>query len=174
MNQTSITDRVAIFQQFSKTLRNLQRILEKAKLDAETRKFDVNNFCSSRLFPDMLPFAKQIQIACDVAKISAATLSQKEAPKHDDKETTIDQLIDRIALCLSFLESIPDAAYDTLDAKALVSVPYPQGKTMHAQDALISRSIPNFYFHVSMAYALLRAGGVPLGKGDFLGELRYF
>lgn len=160
-----------VIQQFARTLKNLDQILGKAQAYAEARKFDVNNFCQARLAPDMLPFTTQIQIACDAAKIAAANLSGKEAPKHEDNEKTIPELRERIAKCLSFLESLgPDDFQKTTPKTKMLASPR-RGTWMYADDFLISRQIPNFYFHVTTAYALLRQGGVDVGKSDYLGQL---
>ncbi|GDX81493.1 hypothetical protein LBMAG42_33040 [Deltaproteobacteria bacterium] len=138
------------------------------------RGFPVDNFMGLRLAPDMLPFWRQVTIACDVAKAAAAAYAQIEAPKFDDNETTVAQLHERIAATRAFLASIPADAYAKTNDKSIVSVPFPRGKAMFAADAALSRSVPNFFFHVSMAYALLRAGGVSIGKMDYLGELNLF
>ena len=99
-------DSYRVVTQFGRTLRNLDAVLDKAKKYAEARKFDVNNFCTARLFPDMLPFVSQIRIACDKAKFAAANLSGKAAPKHEDTETTMAELRARIAKCLAFLDTL--------------------------------------------------------------------
>lgn len=158
-------------QQFVRTLKNLDAILGKAEAYAESRKFDVNNFVSARLAPDMLPFTTQIQIACDAAKMAAAALSRKEAPRHEDNEKTFADLRERIRKCVGFLESLraEDFAGTTADQRVLASTR--QNRWMRAEDFLWQRQIPNFYFHVTTAYALLRAGGVDIGKGDYLGQL---
>src|SRR5271165_5525774 len=93
----------AAIQQFQRTLRALDAILEKAVLYAQAKKFDVDNFCTARLAPDMLPFTRQVQIACDTAKRAAAALTGKEAPVHEDTEQTMAQLRERIGKCLNYL-----------------------------------------------------------------------
>jgi uncharacterized protein len=157
--------------QFARSLKNLDAILGKAVSHADARKFDINNFCSVRLFPDMLPFAAQIRIATDMAKAAAANLGGKEAPKFEDNETTIEQLRARVRRCVAFLESFTAADFEKVTAKTLVKVAYPAGKALHADEYLYARQIPNFFFHVTTAYNLLRQGGVDIGKNDFLGEL---
>jgi len=160
-----------VIQQFARTLKNLDQILGKAQAYADARKFDVNNFCQMRLAPDMLPFTTQIQIACDAAKLAAANLSGKPAPKHEDTEKTFADLRERIGKCLSFLESLgPDDFAGTTAQKKVLAQPR-NNKWMYAEEFLVSRQIPNFYFHVTTAYALLRHGGVDVGKGDYLGQL---
>jgi hypothetical protein len=161
-----------VVQQFMRTLRILDALLEKAIKHAEGRKFDVNNFCSARLFPDMLPFLAQIRIACDTAKATAANLSGKEAPRHDDTETTIEQLRGRIGKCLAYLETFTVADFERTSPEKLIKIPNPPGKALPADEYLFARQIPNFYFHAATAYNLLRHGGVELGKRDFLGPLK--
>jgi uncharacterized protein len=157
--------------QFARTLKNLEVQLNKAEEYALTRGFDVNNFVNARLAPDMLPFVAQVRIACDNAKAGAANLAQKPAPKHEDNETTFEEVRARIAKCLGFLDSLGEADFAKTTADSIIPLAYPAGKAMRAEDYLFGRQIPNFYFHVVTAYDILRQGGVPLGKGDYLGEL---
>ena len=157
--------------QFARSLKNLDAILGKAVSHAEARKFDVNNYCGVRLFPDMLPFANQIRIATDMAKAAAANLSGKEAPKFEDNETTIEQLRARVRRCIGFLEGFSAADFEKVSPKTLVKIPYPAGKAVHADEYLFGRQIPNFFFHVTTAYALLRKAGVEIGKTDLIGTL---
>jgi len=161
----------AVIQQFQRTLVALDAILGKAILHAETKKFSPDNFCTARLAPDMLPFTRQIQIACDSAKRATAGLTGKEAPVHEDTEQTMAQLRERIQKCLAYLATFRSEDFAKVSAKTEVKLPNPPGKAMHADDALLARSVPNFFFHVMVAYALLRAGGVEIGKLDFLGDL---
>jgi hypothetical protein len=162
-----------IIRQFAHTLKNLDTILAKAEQSASERKFDVNNLFNARLAPDMLPFAAQIRIACDTAKGAAALLSGKEPPRHEDNETTFEQLRARIGKCLSFLDTVSEADFAKTKADAVIKYSSAAGKELHANDYLIGRQIPNFYFHVSMAYALLRQAGVGVGKQDYLGALPF-
>lgn len=160
-----------VVRQFAFTLRNLDAIMGKAQAYAAARKFDVNNFCAMRLFPDMLPFAAQIRIACDHAKNAAAFLSGQEPPKHEDNETTFEELRGRIAKCLAFLDSVSAQDFARTTPDTVIKLPRPPGKGLRANDYLLSRQMPNFFFHVTTAYALLRSGGVEVGKSDFLGQL---
>jgi hypothetical protein len=157
--------------QFARTLKNLDAVLEKAQQHAEARKFDVNNFVGARLYPDMLPFVAQIRIACDHAKSAAAALSGKEAPRHEDNETTFEQLRGRIGKCLGYLNTLTAKDFEATNASTVIKIPYPPGKALHADEYLFGRQIPNFYFHATTAYDLLRQGGVEVGKADFLGSL---
>ena len=158
-------------QQLARTLRNLDAVLGKAEAYAKTRNFDVNNFLTARLAPDMLPFVRQVRIACDHAKSAAQALSGKELPKHEDNEATMEDLHGRIAKCLAVLDGLSAADFAATKPDAIVKMPNRPGKGMRAHDNLWHRQIPNFYFHVTTAYDLLRAGGVDIGKSDFLGPL---
>jgi hypothetical protein len=157
--------------QFARSLKNLDVILGKAVSHAEARKFDVNNFVGLRLAPDMLPFANQIRIATDMAKAAAANLGGKEAPKWDDNEKTVEELRGRLHKCISYLEGFAPADFEKVSSKTIVKIPFPQGKALHADEYLFGRQIPNFFFHVTTAYNLLRQGGVEVGKLDFIGPL---
>jgi uncharacterized protein len=160
-------------QQFVKSLRNLDTILGKAVHYAEARKFPLDNIVTQRLAPDMLPFTKQIQIACDIAKGAAAQLSGTPVPKFEDNEKTIAELRERIAKTIGFIEGIKLEEYSKTNAKSPVKMNQP-GKGMHAEEFLVQRALPNFYFHVAMTYALLRQGGVDIGKQDYLGTQNTF
>lgn len=157
--------------QFTHTLKSLANILDKAAKHAQTKNFDANNYVDLRLAPDMLPFAAQIRIACDSAKSSAAMLSGKEPPKHEDNEKTFEELRGRVAKVLSYLETFTAADFAKTTEKTIIPVPAPKGKAMYAEEYLFARQIPNFYFHVTTAYALLRKGGVDVGKMDYLGPI---
>jgi len=160
-----------VIRQFAFTLRNLDAIVVKAQAYAQHRKFDVNNFCQARLAPDMLPFVNQIRICCDHAKNAAANLAGKVPPKHEDAETTVEELRGRIAKCLAYLDTFTEQDFAQTTDETIVKIPYPAGKSMRARDYLLSRQIPNFYFHVVTAYDILRQGGVEVGKTDFLGPI---
>jgi hypothetical protein len=160
-----------VVRQFAVTLRNLDAILAKAEASAKERGFDVNNLFNARLAPDMLPFSVQIQVVCDTAKVTAALLSNKEAPRHADDEKTFEELRARIGKCLAFIDTFTEADFAQTRGDAVVNVPSRTPRRLRANDFLLSRQIPNFYFHVSIAYALLRQAGVNIGKKDFLGQL---
>ena len=162
-----------IVKQFARTLRNLDAVLEKATKYAEARKFDVNNFVTARLFPDMLPFVSQIRIACDHAKGVAANMSGKEAPKHEDTETTMADLRGRIAKCVAYLDTFTAADFERIKPDTMIRLPNRPGKAIAAQEYLYARQLPNFFFHVTTAYDLLRHGGVEIGKNDLLGTLGF-
>lgn len=157
--------------QFARTLKNLDAILTKAEVYAQSRGFDVNNYINARLAPDMLPLVAQVRIACDNAKAAAAGLSGTTAPKHEDNETSFEELHARIAKCLAFVDGLQESDFANTTAATAVPLQYPRGKALRAEEYVFARQIPNFYFHVTTAYDILRAGGVPIGKSDFLGEL---
>ena len=155
---------------FTTMLRNLNHCLSKAEASAAARKFDVNVLVQARLAPDMLPLASQIRIACDAAKLGAARLGGLDAPKFADDETTFAQLQERIAKTLDFLASVPPTAIDGSEDKAIT---FPVGRdgttrTMPGEAYLKHWVLPNVFFHVTTAYALLRHNGVDLGKVDYL------
>jgi hypothetical protein len=157
--------------QFARSLKNLDGLLEKAQAHAKARNFEVNNFMTMRLAPDMLPFAAQVRIACDNAKSAAANLSGKEAPKHEDSETTVEELRGRIAKCVAYLDTFRAEDFARTTPDTLCKLTYPKGKALKADEYLLGRQFPNFYFHVATAYDLLRHGGVEVGKNDYLGAL---
>jgi len=156
---------------FVRMLGNVGQWLDKAEAHAAAKKFDPAVYLQARLAPDMLPLVKQIQIACDAAKFCVARVAGSEAPKFDDSETSIAELRERIARTLAYVKSVAAAQIDGTDAKD-ISVPRRDGSmTMKGEDYLRHFVLPNFYFHVTMTYALLRHYGVELGKADFLGGL---
>jgi uncharacterized protein len=160
-----------VVRQFARTLKNLDAVLEKAQAYAKARNFDVNNFLTERLAPDMLPFAAQIRIACDHAKTASASLAGKEAPKHEDNEKTFEELRGRIGKCLAYLDTFTAQDFERTTPQQIIKLARPPGKGLLADEYLFARQIPNFFFHVTTAYALLRRGGVEVGKSDFLGPL---
>jgi hypothetical protein len=165
----SITLSSASLPIFRATLANLDHCLAKAEANAAARKFDPNVFVGLRLAPDMLPFAAQIRIACDAAKLAMARISGTEAPKFDDNEVTMDELRERIAKTQAYLAAVPA---DSIDGREEVDITFPVGRdktrTMKGEAYLKHYALPNFFFHVTMAYALLRHNGVDLGKADYL------
>ncbi len=160
-----------VVKQFIRTLRALDAILVKAAQHAEAKRFDPNNFLTERLAPDMLPFTRQVQIACDAAKRIAASLSGKDAPIYPDNKSTLEQLRERIAKTVAYLETFTADDFASVKRDHLVPLPNNPARGLLAPDALLCRSVPNFFFHVSIAYALLRRGGVDIGKRDLLGDL---
>ena len=166
----SITLSSASLPVFQTALSNLQHCLNKAEANAAERKFDPNVFVTARLAPDMLPFAAQIRIACDAAKNGTARLAGIEAPKFEDNETTFAELKARIAKTLAWLATVPAAS---LDGREEAQITFPVGRdktrTMTGEAYLKHWAIPNLFFHVTTAYALLRHNGVEVGKRDYMG-----
>ena len=165
----SITMHSASVPVFVRLLGNLLTWLDKAQVHAEAKKFDPSVYLGTRLAPDMLPFTKQIQIACDGAKFCVARLAGVEAPTFDDTEASIDELRERIRKTLTFIQSVSAAQIDGTEDKDVV-IPRRDGPmTLKGEAYLKHYATPNFYFHVTTAYALLRHNGVELGKSDYLG-----
>ena len=159
-----------VIPQYAKMLHHLEGWLDKAEAFAKTKKFEVDTLVHARLAPDMYSLDRQIQSACDTAKFSAAYLTGKQAPAHPDTENTIAELRARIRSCLAFLETITAADLDGA-AERKVSPKWLQGKWVRGDQFLAQVSLPNFYFHVTMAYAILRHNGVEVGKSDFIGNI---
>ena len=156
---------------FVRMLGNLNLWLDKAEAHATAKKFDASVLLGARLAPDMLPFTKQIQIGCDAAKFGMARLSGTEAPKFEDNETSIAELRERIRKTIAYVQSVPVAQIDGTEGKDVV-VPRRDGSvTVKGEPYLKHFVLPNFYFHITTAYALLRHNGVELGKSDYLGTL---
>jgi hypothetical protein len=156
--------------QYAKMLKNLDRWLEKAIAYAEAKHFEVDTLVHARLAPDMFSLDRQIQSACDTAKFSAAYLSGKTPPVHPDTEKTIAELRARIQSCLAFLETVGEADVAGAEDRK-VSPKFLQGKWVKGDEFLLQMSVPNFYFHITTAYAILRHNGVDVGKTDFLGGI---
>jgi hypothetical protein len=156
---------------FLHSLRNLKAIMEKAVAHAEARKFDPNVFASMRLYPDMLPFNRQIQIASDAAKGAAARLSGTEPPKFEDTETTMAELIARVTKTIDYLEGFKAEQFAG-DENRVITIKSPRNTfNFKAVDFVRHWALPNLFFHITTAYALLRHGGVEIGKMDFLGSV---
>jgi hypothetical protein len=156
---------------FLHTLNNLKAILEKAVAHAEARKFDANVFVTTRLFPDMLPLSRQIQIASDAAKGAAARLSGTEPPKFEDNETTMAELLARIAKTVDYLQTFKPEQFAGADDRIITIKTQRATLNFKAADFVRHWALPNFFFHVTTAYGLLRHGGVEIGKLDFLGNV---
>lgn len=153
---------------FARMLRNLSAILAKAQAHAEAKKLDPAALTSFRLFPDMFPLTRQVQIACDQAKGAVSRLAGVEAPKHEDTEQTIAELQARIAKTLDYVESMKAAQIDGSETREVVLKLRAGELRLNGLDYLLSHAYPNFYFHVTTAYDILRHKGVPLSKLDYL------
>jgi len=153
-------------------LTNLSAILDKAASFAAAKKIDGTVLAQTRLFPDMHPLSRQVQIACDTAKGAAGRLAGVEVPKHEDTETTLPELKARIGKTLDFLKTVT-AAKMAGDESRTIELKFPSGVWKFTALSYVNDFVlPNFYFHVSMVYALLRKSGVEIGKGDFLGAIQ--
>ena len=158
------------FRQMKKILGQLDKWLETAAGYAQTKSFDPNVFLTLRLAPDQFAFGRQVQIACDTAKLGASRLTGKDAPNHPDTETTIDELRTRVKSVIAYLDGFSASDFDAA-ATRLITQPRWEGKVMTGADYFLEHVVPNFYFHTSHSYAILRHNGVSLGKRDFLGAL---
>lgn len=153
---------------FVRNLTNVLAWLDKAQAHAEAKKFDTANYLQLRLAPDMLPFIKQIQIACDGAKGCVARLAGIDIPKWDDTETSLDDLRARIRRTLDFVQGVPAAQIDGSEGRAVTITLRSGDVKFDGQRYLEHWALPNFYFHVMTTYNLLRHAGVDLGKQDYL------
>jgi hypothetical protein len=156
--------------QFAKMLGNLDQWIDKAAAHAKAKSFEVDVLVQARLAPDQYSFVRQVQSACDQAKFAAAYLAGKQAPAHPDTEQTIAELRQRIQACLGFLETVREKDLAGAEERK-VAPPWLSGKWLRGDDYLLHVGIPNFFFHVTMAYAILRHNGVDLGKMDYIGTL---
>lgn len=155
---------------FVRMLRNLDAVLDRAAEHAQARKFDPSVLLTARLYPDMLPFTRQVQIATDAAKGCAARLAGLEVPKFEDNESSIAELKARIARTIDFVESVDPQLIDGSESRT-ITIALRQGeRQLDGETYLKHFALPNFYFHVTTAYAILRHNGVELGKQDFLGR----
>ena len=152
------------------SLQNLDRFLDKSVAFATTRKFEPNTLLSARLAPDQYPLLRQIQSTCDAAKSLAARLAGKEPPKHPDTETTIDELRARIKTVVDYLGTFSEKDFAGAEERA-IELPFLPGKVLRGDDYFFQMALPNFYFHYTTAYAILRHNGVDLGKMDFVGGM---
>lgn len=153
---------------FTRALTNLSAMIDKALAAGITE----TALLEARLAPDMHPFPRQIQMASDSAKGAVARLAGVEPPSMPDTETTIAELKARIAATIAYVNSIEAAAFDGAEDREIV-LKFPQGEMKFTGcDYLTGFALPNFFFHITIAYALMRAGGAPIGKMDFLGGAR--
>jgi hypothetical protein len=158
---------------FKAMLENLDHVLSKGAAHAEARKYDPANLVTARLAPDMLPLSKQVQIACDAAKNGVARISGVEAPKFEDNEASLPELKARIQKTLDWLATVPADKLDgTEDKELTIPVGREATRVMKAEAYLKHWALPNFFFHVTTAYAILRHNGVELGKADYLAGAR--
>lgn len=158
--------------QFSKMLRNLNSILDKAALNAEAKKYEVEVLLNSRLAPDQFNLIRQIQIACDAAKNCIAKVTGKDAPVYEDNEKTLPELRARIEKTIEYINSFNPNEINEFE-QIKISQPRWEGKYLFPLEYVCEYSIPNFYFHVTTAYSILRHNGVDIGKKNYLGEMPF-
>jgi len=156
--------------QFKNTLGQIEKWLDAAVAYAATKKFEPDLLLSSRLAPDQYPLVRQIQSVCDTAKFTPSRLTGREAPKHPDTEQTIAELRTRIRAVLELLDGFKPADFVGAEARH-VELPFLAGKHVLGADYVSQLQLPNFYFHATLTYEILRHNGVPLGKQDFIGHL---
>lgn len=161
-----------ITSQYINSLNAMIGLIKKAQAHASAQGFDENKFLDIRMAPDMFPFSKQVQIMSDNAKGAVARLSGKENPNFSDDEKTMNELIHRLDKTISFLKEFKENDFLDYGTKK-ISFPWYPGKELSGHDYLVSFALPNFYFHMTTAYALLRANGVKIGKADYLGQLNW-
>jgi hypothetical protein len=157
---------------FTKLLRQVDKWIDKAVAFADQKKFDPELLVQARLAPTQYPFVRQIQSACDQAKFTVAKLTGKEPPSHPDTEKTVAELRARLATVIAYLGTFKREDFNGAEDRAC-SHTWMQGQAMRGGDYLDHMALPNFHFHLTTAYAILRHNGVELGKGDFLGELPF-
>jgi len=154
---------------FVNTLKNLSAILDKAQAHADAKKIEPRVLTAARLYPDMFPMSRQVQSACDTAKGVVARLAGVEVPVHEDTEQTFEELKARIAKTITFIETIQPAQVDGSEDREVV-LKFRSGEVkFRGMQYLLGHALPNFYFHVTTAYDILRHNGVEVGKRDYIG-----
>ena len=163
-----------VVRQFSKMLGNLVAILSEAEKYAGEKKFDVAVLLQARLAPDQFSLIRQVQIACDTAKLGAARLAdtEKDAPVQADTEATLGEIKARIESTVAYLQGFTAQSFAGA-AERRITQPRWNGKSLSGEEFLVQHVIPNFYFHVTTSYAILRHNGVPVGKRNYLGDMPY-
>jgi len=161
---------IEMFSQMKKQLGQLDKWLGTAAEYAKAKAFDPNIILGFRLAPDQFPFVQQVQTACDTAKLAASRLTGKAAQSHADTEQTLDELRARIGSVIGYLDGLSAKDFEGAAAK-VITQPRWEGKWMTGADYFIEHAVPNFYFHLTTAYAILRHIGVKVGKRDYLGVL---
>ena len=155
---------------FANILRNLSAILDKAEAHCAAKKIEPAAITTFRLFPDMFAFTRQVQIACDTAKGAVARLAGVDIPKHEDTEQSFAELKARIAKTLDFIESVKPERIDGSEEKEIVLAMRSGERRFKGMQYLLGHAYPNFYFHVTTAYNILRHNGIEIGKADFIGK----
>jgi uncharacterized protein len=156
---------------FRQMLGSLDSLLQKAQAHAEARRIDQEVFLQARLYPDMFPLTRQVQIACDFAKGVCSRLAGAEVPTHEDSETTFDALRGRIASTLAVIDGLDTGAFSGSEEREVLLRPgTPKERRLDGRDYLLAYGLPQFFFHVTTVYALLRHNGVDVGKRDYMGQ----
>jgi hypothetical protein len=158
--------------QFVKGLNQLSTFFDKASQYAEAKKFDVEVLLNGRLAPDQFNFIRQVQIACDTAKLGVSRLTGKEAPVNDDSEKTLDELKARVASTITYLGKFSEKDFADAASRS-ITTPRWDGQYLTGSEYVLNHVLPNFYFHITTAYSILRANGVDVGKKDFLGKMPF-
>jgi len=153
---------------FLQGLKGLKGVLAKAAAHAEAKKIDPQVLLQARLYPDMLPLLRQVQIACDFAKGAAGRLASDDMPTFEDNEQSFADLDARIDKTVAYIQGLSAASVDGSELKDIVLIRRGESFTFKGQDYLLEQALPNFWFHVTTAYAILRHNGVEVGKKDFL------
>ena len=154
---------------FANTLKNLSTILDKAQAHADAKKIDTKVYTAARLYPDMFPMARQVQSACDTAKGAVARLAGVDIPAHEDTEQTFEELKARIAKTIAFINTVKPAQIDGSEEREVVLKMRSGEVKFKGMQYLLGHALPNFYFHVTTAYDILRHNGVEVGKRDYIG-----
>jgi hypothetical protein len=158
--------------QFTKMLHNLSLIIDKAAVNATERKFEMDVLLNARLAPDQFNFIRQVQIACDTAKLFASRMSGKDAPVQEDTEKSLPELKVRIESVIGYLNSFKPEDFKGAEERK-ISQPRWEGKYVTGLEFATQHAIPNMFFHITTAYSILRTNGVPVGKKDYLGPMPY-
>lgn len=156
---------------FVRTLSNLEAVLQKAKAHALDHKIEEAAFVNARLYPDMFPLSRQVQIATDIARGCAARLAGVEPPSYEDNEQTFDDLVSRIRRTVDYLRSLPEPQFEGAETREITRPVRGEPHAFTGANYALQFGMPNVYFHAATAYDILRHNGVPLGKSDFLGKL---
>jgi hypothetical protein len=156
---------------FVKMLTNLKGILDKAAAHAQTKKIDESVFLDARLYPDMFPFTRQVQLACDFGRGTGARLAGREPPAAGEGQKSFAELTALIDNAVDYLRSLNAAEIDGSEVRKIVRQLRGEPRTFTGIDYLLKLALPNFFFHATTAYAILRHNGVDVGKGDFIGSL---
>jgi hypothetical protein len=156
---------------FVKTLSNLKAVLQKAKGHALEHKIEEAAFVNARLYPDMLPLSRQVQIASDIARGCAARLAGVEPPAYEDKEQSFDELTARIDRTIDYMKGLDEKQFDDAETRTITRPLRGEPHAFTGANYLLQFGMPNVYFHTATAYDILRHNGVPLGKADYLGTV---